>query len=58
MILDNEDPHLFQVFNPWLYTGDFLSDCQGSDLDEKNIAQWSAMLDLYIFVGRGSYQTS
>lgn len=49
VILDDEDPHLFQVFNEWLYTGEFFFDCQGSDLDEKNSAQWSAMLDLYIF---------
>ncbi len=47
--LNDEDPHLFQIFNQWLYTGALLFDSQDLDPDEKNSAQWSAMLNLYVF---------
>ncbi len=49
MVLDDEDPLLFQVFIEWLYTGNLLFHCEDPHVDERNSTKWSAMLNLYVF---------
>lgn len=49
VVLDDEDPLLFQVFNEWLYTGNLLFHCEDPHIDKRNSTKWSAMLNLYVF---------